>query len=173
MKFQTEVSHRIEQHLDGYAAATRYLTQINGEQIDLGLLNPENSDGLAQFLFKQVKTYNVGYILYGSKTGKFIASGYYRESKIPDHGNPDISLVLPDRYGNPDLYNYTTDTQGKPIKLFEITKNYQYQKEGWYTKSVETGKPGWSEIYQWETNNYPLAIAHFMTSLAISSVVLV
>ncbi|MGF1981024.1 MAG: ATP-binding protein [Nostoc sp. CmiSLP01] len=158
-KLQTEVSNRIEQHLDSYAAATRYLTQINGEQIDLGLLNSENSDQLAQFLFKQVKTYNVGYILYGSKTGNFIASGYYRESKIPKHGNPDISLVLPTRYGNPDLYNYTADSQGKPLKLFEITKNYQYQKEGWYAKGVETGKPGWSEIYQWETNNYPLSIA--------------
>ncbi|MBW4686748.1 MAG: response regulator [Komarekiella atlantica HA4396-MV6] len=158
-KLQTEVSHRINQHLDSYAAATRYLTQINGEQFDLGLLNPENSDRLAQFLFKQVKTYNVGYILYGSRTGNFIASGYYRESTIPDHGNPDISLVLPDRYGNPDLYNYTTNAQGKPIKLFEITKSYQFQKEGWYTKGIQTGKPGWSEIYQWETNNYPLAIA--------------
>ncbi|MBD6614839.1 response regulator [Komarekiella sp. 'clone 1'] len=158
-KLQTEVSHRINQHLDSYAAATRYLTQINGEQFDLGLLNPQNSDRLVQFLFKQVKTYNVGYILYGSKTGNFIASGYYRESTIPDHGNPDISLVLPDRYGNPDLYNYTTNAQGKPIKLFEITKSYQFQKEGWYAKGIQTGKPGWSEIYQWETNNYPLAIA--------------
>ncbi|RUR74079.1 ATP-binding protein [Chlorogloeopsis fritschii PCC 9212] len=159
VNLQTEVGDRIDQHLDSYAAATRYLTQINGEQIDLGLLNPENPDRLAQFLFKQVKTYNVGYILYGSKTGNFIASGYYRESTIPNHGNPDISLVLLNRYGNRDLYNYTTDTQGKPVKLFEITKNYQFQKEGWYTKSVETGKPGWSEIYQWETNNYPLALA--------------
>ncbi|MFQ4146408.1 ATP-binding protein [Chlorogloeopsis sp. ULAP02] len=159
VNLQTEVGDRIDQHLDSYAAATRDLTQINGEQIDLGLLNPENPDRLAQFLFKQVKTYNVGYILYGSKTGNFIASGYYRESTIPNHGNPDISLVLLNRYGNRDLYNYTTDTQGKPVKLFEITKDYQFQKEGWYTKSVETGKPGWSEIYQWETNNYPLALA--------------
>ena len=156
---QTEVSNRVDQHLDSYAAATRYLTQINGEQIDLGLLNLQDADRLAQFFAKQVKTYNVGYILYGSKTGEFIASGYYRESTIPNHGNPDISLVLPKRYGNPDLYNYITNDQSKPTKMFEITKAYQFQKEGWYAKGVETGKPGWSEIYQWETNNYPLSIA--------------
>ena len=156
---QTEVSNRVDQHLDSYAAATRYLTQINGEQIDLGLLNLQDADRLAQFFAKQVKTYNVGYILYGSKTGDFIASGYYRESTIPNHGNPDISLVLPKRYGNPDLYNYITNDQSKPTKMFEITKAYQFQKEGWYAKGVETGKPGWSEIYQWETNNYPLSIA--------------
>ncbi|MCL1464560.1 ATP-binding protein [Argonema galeatum] len=158
-KLQTEVSDRIDQHLDSYAAATRYLTQINGEQIDMGLLNPQDADRLVQFFYKQVKTYNVGYILYGSKKGDFIASGYYREATIPNHGNPDISLVLPNRYRNPDLYNYATNAQGKPIQLFEITKKYQYQKEGWYAKGVETGKPGWSEIYQWETNGYPLSIA--------------
>jgi hypothetical protein len=158
-QLQTEVSTRINQHLDSYANATRYLTQIDGEQIDLGLLNPEDADKLAQFFYKQVKTYNVGYILYGNKRGDFIASGYYRESKIPNHGNPDLSLVLPKRNRNSDLYNYISDPQGKPTKLFEVTKNYQFQKEGWYAKGVETGKPGWSEIYQWETNSYPLSIA--------------
>lgn len=158
-RLQTEVSTRVDQHLDNYAANTRYLTQINGDQIDLGLLSLQDTDRLAQFFFKQVKTYNVGYILYGSRTGDFIASGYYRESKIPDHGNPDISLVLPKRYGNPDLYNYVATERGQPTKLFEITKAYQFQKEGWYAKGIETGKPGWSEIYQWETNNYPLSIA--------------
>lgn len=158
-KLQTEVSNRVEQHLDSYAAATRYLTQINGEQIDLGLLNLQDADRLAQFFAKQVKTYNVGYILYGSKTGDCIASGYYRESTIPNHGNPDINLVLPKRYGNPDLYNYMTNDRSQPTKMFEITKAYQFQKEGWYAKGVETGKPGWSDIYQWETNNYPLSIA--------------
>ncbi|MBW4486478.1 MAG: response regulator [Trichocoleus desertorum ATA4-8-CV12] len=158
-RLQTEVSNRVNQHLDNYAAATRYLTQIDGEQIDLGLLNPSDADRLAQFFSKQVKTYNVGYILYGSKTGEFIASGYYRESSIPNHGNPDISLVLPKRYGNTDLYNYATNGQGQPIRPFPGTKDYQFQKEGWYAKGVETGKPGWSEIYQWETNSYPLSIA--------------
>ncbi|MBD2119866.1 hybrid sensor histidine kinase/response regulator [Trichocoleus sp. FACHB-262] len=158
-RLETEVSNRVNQHLDNYAATTRYLTQIDGEQIDLGLLNPADADRLSQFFSKQVKIYNVGYILYGSKTGEFIASGYYRESSIPKHGNPDISLVLPKRYGSTDLYNYATNDQGQPVQSFPGTKDYQYQKEGWYAKGVETGKPGWSEIYQWETNSYPLSIA--------------
>lgn len=158
-QLQTEASNRVNQHLDNYAANTRYLTQIDGEQIDLGLLNPQDADRLAQFFSKQVKTYNVGYVLYGNKAGEFIASGYYRESTIPNHGNPDISFVLPKKYNNTDLYNYATNDLGKPIQQFPGTKNYQFQKEGWYAKGFETGKPGWSEIYQWETNNYPLSIA--------------
>ena len=158
-QLQTEASSRVNQHLDNYAANTRYLTQIDGEQIDLGLLNPQDADRLAQFFSKQVKIYNVGYVLYGNKAGEFIASGYYRESTIPNHGNPDISFVLPKRYNNTDLYNYATNDLGKPIQQFPGTKNYQFQKEGWYAKGFETGKPGWSEIYQWETNNYPLSIA--------------
>lgn len=158
-QLQTEVNKRVDQHLDNYAANTRYLTQITGEQIDLGLLNLNRPDQLVRFFAKQVKTYNVGYVLYGSKTGEFVASGYYREATIPDHGNPDVSLVLPKRYRNPDLYNYATNEQGQPTELFEVTKAYQFQKEGWYAKGITTGKPGWSEIYQWETNSYPLSIA--------------
>ncbi|MER3432859.1 MAG: hybrid sensor histidine kinase/response regulator [Leptolyngbya sp. ERB_1_1] len=154
-----KASDQTNRHLDSYASTTRYLTQINGEQIDLGLLSLQDPDRLAQFFAKQVKTYNVGYILYGSILGDFISSGYYRESTIPNHGNPDISLVLPRKYGNPDLYNYSTNPQGKPTQMFETMKAYQFQKEGWYVKSMETGKPSWSDIYQWETNHYPLAIA--------------
>ncbi|MBD2083019.1 hybrid sensor histidine kinase/response regulator [Leptolyngbya sp. FACHB-17] len=154
-----KVSVQTNQHLDGYASKTRYLTQINGEQIDLELLNLQDPDRLARFFAKQVKTYNVGYILYGAPSGDFVASGYYREATIPKNGNPDISVVLPKKYGNLDLHNYSTDAQSKPIARFETVKDYQFQKEGWYAKSATTGKLGWSEIYQWETNNYPLAIA--------------
>jgi signal transduction histidine kinase/FixJ family two-component response regulator len=159
LQLRQKAGNQVNQHLDEYASTTRYLTQINGEKVDLGLLNVQDANQLARFFAKQVKTYNVGYVLYGSKTGDFVASGYYREATIPKHGNPDISLVLPRRYGNPDLYNYATDVQGRPTQLFETTKAYQFQKEGWYAKGMETGKPGWSDIYQWETNNYPLAIA--------------
>jgi signal transduction histidine kinase/CheY-like chemotaxis protein len=158
-QLQTKSTDRISQHLDSYADSTRYLTQLNAEQIGLGVLDVNDADQLARAFAKQVKIYNVGYILYGSKTGEFTASGYYRESTIPKHGNPDISLVSPQRYNNPDLYNYTTTPQGKPDQLFEVVKAYQFQKEGWYDKSMTTQQAGWSEIYQWETNNYPLAIA--------------
>jgi signal transduction histidine kinase/CheY-like chemotaxis protein len=158
-QLQTKSTDRISQHLDSYADSTRYLTQLNAEQIGLGVLDVNDADQLARTFAKQVKIYNVGYILYGSKTGEFTASGYYRESTIPKHGNPDISLVSPQRYNNPDLYNYTTTPQGKPDQLFEVVKAYQFQKEGWYDKSMTTQQAGWSGIYQWETNNYPLAIA--------------
>jgi len=154
-----KASDQTNQRLDSYASTTRYLTQINGEQIDLGLLNLQDPERLAQFFAKQVKTYNVGYILYGSISGDLVASGYYRESAIPNHGNPDISLVRPGKYGNSDLYNYSTNPQGKPTQMFEMMKAYQFQQEGWYAKSMQTGKPSWSDIYQWETNHYPLAIA--------------
>lgn len=156
---RSEASSRAAQHLDRYTATPRDLTEINGEKIELGILNLQETDQLAKFFAKQVKIYNVGYVLYGSKAGNFVASGYYREATIPKHGNPDVSLVLPERYNNPDLYNYLTDDQGNPTKLFETTKAYPFQKEGWFTKGLETGKPGWSDIYQWETNHYPLAIA--------------
>ncbi|NJM26842.1 MAG: hypothetical protein HC859_16610, partial [Bacteroidia bacterium] len=49
--------------------------------------------------------------------------------------------------------------QGQTTRLFETVKAFSFKKEGWYAESIATGKPGWSDIYQWETNGYPLAIA--------------
>ncbi len=154
-----EVSNEVHHRLNEYASTTRRLTQINGHQIDLGILNLQNSDQLSQLFIKQVKTYKVGYILYGSKDGEMVASGYYRDAVIPDQGNPDVSFILPKRYKNSNLYNYSTDDQGKSKELFETVQSFKFQSEGWYAKGVESGQPKWSDIYQWESNGYPLAIA--------------
>jgi signal transduction histidine kinase len=156
---RTGISNEVNHRLNEYASTTRRLTQVNGEQIDLGILNLQNSDQLTRLFVKQVKIYNVGYILYGSKDGDMVASGYYRDAVIPKQGNPDVSLILPKRYNNSNLYNYSTDDYGKPKELFETVKSFKFQAEGWYAKGFESAQSTWSDIYQWETNGYPLAIA--------------
>lgn len=158
-KLRRETSHRVNQHLNEYANTARRLTAINAEKITLGQLNPKNPDQLAHAFARQVKLYEVGYLLYGNPQGEFIASGYYYDAKIPKGGNPEISLVLPDRYQNRDVYNYRTDADSKIVGAPEIGKDYQFQKEGWYAKGITTRKPGWSDIYQWEVGEYPLSIA--------------
>lgn len=158
-KLKGETSQRINQHLNEYTNTARRLTAINSEQITLGHLNPNNPDQLAHFFARQVKQYDVGYLLYGNLKGEFIAAGYYYDAKIPKGGNPEISLVLPDRYQNRDVHNYRTNADSKIIGSPDIGKDYQFQKEGWYAKGVTTKKPGWSDIYQWEVGEYPLSIA--------------
>ncbi|MGI8504077.1 MAG: ATP-binding protein [Hassallia sp.] len=153
-RLRGEVSSRIDQHLDSYLETARHLAQINGDAIDLGLLDPQDLKGIGHYFWKQMQLYNVGYISFGSKLGEFSGSGYSGE---------DNHLIVNDvsqkRYGNNDTYNYQTDNQGNRLKVMSIFPNYEFQKEAWYSQTIKAGKPIWSEIYQWEIPPFPLAVS--------------
>lgn len=155
-RLREEVSQRIDQHLDSYTARSRYLAQITGEQIDLGLINPQNLDQMQRLFWRQVRLYGVGYVLYGSRSGEFAAAGHYFED-----GTVSLNEVARQRWGNDSLYVYRTDDQANSKKLATVVPHYGqgFQQEGWYTSAIEQKKPTWSPIYQWETAPYHLSIA--------------
>ncbi len=152
-RLQNEVSLRIDQHLKSYLDTARYLAQINGDAIDLGLLNPQSQEQLGHFFWKQMQLYNVGYISLATKTGDFTGAGY-------DTGD---SIIINEsslrNNGNRDDYFYKTDNSGNRIHLFNIYHNYEFEKEAWYAQTVQAGKPIWSDIYQWKVQPFPLAIS--------------
>ncbi|GAX42153.1 integral membrane sensor hybrid histidine kinase [Tolypothrix sp. NIES-4075] len=153
-RLRGEVSSRIDQHLDSYLETARHLAQVNGDAFDLGLLDPQDLEGIGHYFWKQMQLYNVGYISFGSKSGEFSGSGYYM-----NEGLIIVNDVSTKRYGNNDAYNYQTDTQGNRLKLIDTFPNYKFQNEAWYAETVKTGKPMWSQIYQWEIQPFPLAIS--------------
>lgn len=153
-RLRNETTQRINQQLDSYLSASRQLTHINAEQIDLDLLNLQDLDQLTRLFWRQIKAYNIGYVLYGSKNGDFAGAGYFF-----DDGSISVNKVSVRRYGTTDLFTYATDTKGNRTQLVERTKDYRYQAEGWFAKATSQGKPIWSDIYQWEVNPFPLSIA--------------
>ncbi|WP_337907146.1 ATP-binding protein [Iningainema tapete] len=155
-RLRSEVCLRIDQHLNSYLETARHLAQINGDAIDLGLLDPKDLEKLGHYFWKQMRLYDVGYISFGSSAGEFAGSGYGYNFEGTRLIVNDVSLK---RYGNNDSYNYQTDDQGNRLKLIDTFPNYQFQKEAWYTQTIEAGKPIWSPIYQWEIPPYPLAIS--------------
>ncbi|MEG4529813.1 ATP-binding protein [Microcoleus sp. D2_18a_D3] len=152
-RLQNEVSLRIDQHLNSYLDTARYLAQINGDAIELGLLNPQSQEQLGHFFWKQMQLYNVGYISLGTKTGEFTGAGYYTGNSIV------VNEISVKKNGNRDNYIYETDSGGNRSKLFEVYKNYKFDKEAWYAQTVQAGKPMWSDIYQWEIPPFPLAVS--------------
>ena len=153
-RLRGEVSGRIDQHLNSYLDTARYLAQINGDAIDLGLLNPQDLEGIGHYFRKQIQLYNVGYISFGSKLGEFSGSGYY----MKDDGIV-VNYVSPKRYGNNDSYTYQTDNQGNRTKLLSSYPDYKFQTEAWYSETAQAGKPLWSNIYQWETAPEVLSVS--------------
>ncbi len=152
-RLQNEVSLRVDQHLNSYLNTARHLAQINGDAIDLGLLNPQSQEQLGHFFWKQMQLYNVGYISLGTKTGEFTGAGYSKRDTLV------ITESSGNKNGNRDIYDYETDSSGNRTKVVDISKNYEILKEAWYIQTVQAKKQMWSDIYQWETPPFPLVVS--------------
>jgi signal transduction histidine kinase/DNA-binding NarL/FixJ family response regulator len=151
-RLQDEVSGRIEQHLDSQLNTARHLAQINGDAFDTKLLDAQDLEGMARYFWKQMQLFNVGYISFGAPDGKFAGSGYYTDDDIV------VNASFPAKQGNRDNYIYKTDNQGNRSKLFDVYKNYEFDKEAWYSETVRLGKPTWI-LYQWEIKPFPLSVS--------------
>ncbi len=47
-QLRSEVSNRIDQHLESYLSTARHLAQVNGDSIETGLLNPQNQEQMGR-----------------------------------------------------------------------------------------------------------------------------
>lgn len=140
-RLRSEISDRIDQHLDTYFATPHQINQINSDAIELGLLNLNNFQTTGRYFWKQMQVFEVGYISYGNINGQFI--GVERL----ENGSLLLNEVSQSNPGK--LYIYETDNQGNRTKLQGV-KNWNPHTEEWYTDAVKAGKPIWSQIYPWE-----------------------
>jgi diguanylate cyclase (GGDEF)-like protein len=156
VNLQNQASQRIDQHLDYYISSARRLNDINATAISSGLINPKDQDSLGRFFWKQAKLYQVGYILFGAKTGEYVDVG--RPLTYPLELITERMNIR--RYGNNRLYIYEPDAQGNRHRLVESGDPYPFQKEAWYIKAIQTEKPQWTSVYTWQSlAANPLAIA--------------
>ncbi|HEY9612943.1 response regulator [Allocoleopsis sp.] len=140
-RLRSEISDRIDQHLDTYFATPHQINQINRDAAELGLLNLSDLETTGRYFWKQMKVFDVGYICYGNTKGEYI--GLERL----ENGNLLINEVSQPKLGK--LYIYETDNQGNRTKLLGV-KDWSPHTEAWYADAVKAGKPLWSKIYQWE-----------------------
>lgn len=153
-QLRSEVSARIDQHLDNYLAVPRKLSQIDVDAIETGLINPQDLEKTGRFFWKQVQLFDVGYVVFGSLSNEYAAAGY-----LPDDGRLVVEEVSLKRHNNLKAYVYETGSQGQRTKLALVPEEYAYQNEGWYAETVKAGKPIWTSIYPWEFPPYPLSIS--------------
>jgi signal transduction histidine kinase/DNA-binding NarL/FixJ family response regulator len=152
-RLRKEVSDRIDQHLDSYMATPQRVVQTNWDAINLGWLKLEDTKALGSYFWRQLQSFHVGYMIYGFKSGKFLASGYFDDNRIT------IDEISPEIHGDTKLYMYDTDNQGKRTKIALEIGESPFQKEGWYAEAVKQGKAVWSPIYNWGTEPFHLCVA--------------
>ncbi|MEG4281736.1 ATP-binding protein [Microcoleus sp. A006_D1] len=151
-QLRTEVSSRIDQHLDSQLDTARHLAQVNADAFDVGLLDPKDLDNMARFFWKQMQLFNVGFISFGAPGGEFAGAGYVLDKNIVS------GISNPKQHGNRNHYIYNTDSQGNKTTLIDIYKNYEFEKELWYSNTVKARKQTWV-VYQWEITPFPLAVS--------------
>ena len=153
-QLQIESNELIDQHLDSYLTAATNVGKVNAEALDLNLIDDEDLGTMSHFFWRQMQIHNIGFILFGSVSGDFAASGYF----LGD-GTISINEASLRKNGHGDSYAYNTDEEGNRLEIVHTAPDYAYKKEAWYAETTENPKPQWTSIYTWQTDPYPLSIA--------------
>jgi len=150
-QLRSEASSRIQQHLDAYLATPTQINQLNVDATELGLLDLKDLQTTGKYFWRQMKTFEVGYIGFGHVNGDFI--GVERTA--------DNRLLINEKSARTQqqLIAYATTAQGDRTKIERVTKVYNPLAEGWYVDGVNAGKPSWSRVYPWEDQPDVLSIA--------------
>jgi signal transduction histidine kinase/DNA-binding response OmpR family regulator len=150
-----EVSDRIEQKLDNYLITAEKVSQSTADLVNKDVVKADDPEQIAQLFWSQMASQEIGYLLFGGINGDLVGCGYHFDEVFP----PDTGRVSPRLNGNTDLKMYNTDSTGKRTKLVETTKNYAFQPEDWYAKTIKSQKSSWTSVYQWQMEPYPLSVS--------------
>lgn len=153
-QLQQEAGNRIDQHLDSYMAGPKQLTEMNAAALQAGLIDSTDADVLLQLFWQQVRSFETGFVLYGSATGQLESAGYIFEDRIT------IGYVNPDIHQNSHLYVWEADGQGRRSKtLVGDFGAYPFQQEDWYREAVKRQQLTWTPVYNWQAEPFSLAIS--------------
>ncbi|NEU75037.1 response regulator [Hassallia byssoidea VB512170] len=155
-QLQTEVSARIDQHLDSYLATPFQINQVNLSNLKLGLLNLRDLKGMGHYFWKQMQVFDVGYIGHTLPNGEYAGAGYLKDFH-------NVTIDQPSPYSKTKGYTYATDSQGNRTKLIDVY-DYDVLKDTSSKDAIKAGKPAWSSVYPWDgfpdilaiSANYPV-----------------
>jgi signal transduction histidine kinase/DNA-binding NarL/FixJ family response regulator len=138
-----EIDERVDQHLTSYLAVPQQLNQINADAAKSQILNLQDLKKSGRYFWQQMQVYQeLGYIFYALPTGEYVAAGRWLEGA----GTTIDEISSETQYQN---YTYSTDAAGNRQKI-AYKAEYQPLEEDWYKKPLKTGKPVWSDIYNWQ-----------------------
>ncbi|MEG4007224.1 diguanylate cyclase [Microcoleus sp. Pol11C1] len=143
IKLMGEIDDGVNQQLNFYLAVPHQINQINADAAQSRILNLQDPETTGHYFWQQMQVHkNLSYIFYALPTGEYSAAGRWEEG-----GNIVIDEVSPRT--NYQSYSYSTDLRGNRQQLI-YKAPYQPLSEDWYIQAVKSGKPIWSNIYNWD-----------------------
>ena len=138
-QLRSEISARIQLHLETYLSTPILINQLNADSYAQGQININNLPSLERHFLQQMQRFNsVSYISLGTEKGEFI--GIQRTPQ-------NFRIVVTDKSTNGAGYHYETDSKGNRNKLIQINPNYDPRKRPWYQKAKQAKQAIWTEIY--------------------------
>jgi signal transduction histidine kinase len=141
-------SDLVSERLDNYLETPQRINQINLDALKLGLLDLKDFKTVGHYFWKQLQAYpDITYNGYAITTGETIGAGRFLAGQ-----GVTIDEISPAT--NWKTYTYVTDSRGNRTKVAAVYDDYDPTTEGWYKDAIKAGKPVWSEVYNWDGEEF-------------------
>ncbi len=135
-QLETDVSARVNQHLDASLELPHQLNQINANAIQRGILDPNDFESAGQYFWQQAQVFpTINWIGYNLKTGQGTGAGRWfgnQELVINRDAAKQVAVYQIDRAGN----------YGKQLAQLD----FDPLSRDWYRQTAEAGRPIWSKV---------------------------
>ncbi len=145
---------RVSERLSSKISFPTIINQLNEEAIaaDPELLN--DFDKLSLRFWRQLRSFPVDYINYGSEDGSFLGIEKSEDGSL--FHNEDSA-----RLGRGKMFVYSMTTTGERLQQEDVIPGMSpTHQEAWYVDTVKAGKPTWSKIYSWEDQPDTFSISY-------------
>ena len=145
---------RVSERLSSKISFPTIINQLNEEAIaaDPGLL--KDFDKLSLRFWRQLRSFPVDYINYGSEDGSFLGIEKSQDGSL--FHNEDSA-----RLGRGKMFVYSMGPTGERLKQEDVIPGMSTtHQEAWYIDTVKAGEPTWSKIYSWEDQPDTFSISY-------------
>lgn len=140
-QLRSEVSARIEQHLESFLAVPEKVNQNVIDALEFGFLNAEDPRSMERYFWKQLQLFpTVSYVQFGNQQKEFL--GFERLDRR------DLNIEIADAATGYNMHTYAADKKGNLTdKLLRYTPNYDPRIRPWYVAPAKAKRSTWTEIY--------------------------
>ncbi len=145
---------RVSERLSSKISFLTIINQLNEEAIAADPELLKDFDKLSLRFWRQLRSFPVDYINYGSEDGSFI--GIEKSEEGSFFHNEDSA-----RLGRGKMFVFSMNPIGQRLRQEDVIPGMSTtHQEAWYVDTVKAGKPTWSKIYPWEDQPETFSISY-------------
>jgi len=140
-QLRSEITNRIEGHLDSFLGMPKQINRLNVAMLRQGLIDVSHSEALERHFWRQVGIFDsVTSIYMGSPLGGLVNSG--REGATGEQ-----YIIATDGFEKGAFAKYATDKAGNRGALMLRVPDFDARTRQWYQYAVKAGSDVWSPVY--------------------------